>query len=129
MTLSDTSYNKTQELFHNYKKINIRNKSRPIFDKLWMIFLTSQKIIYPVKKQRKFKPQMNEKHFQLDKKLFQAAWKIDFLNYLKTTWKGPMYISTFDLTITFQNTKDYKNCLRIWIFTWKFKTRVSQNLA
>ena len=33
---------------------------------------------------KKFRPQMNEKHFQLDKKLFRQPEKIDFLNYLKT---------------------------------------------
>ena len=31
---------------------------------------------------------MNEKHFQLYKKLFRQPEKTDLLNYLKTTWKG-----------------------------------------
>ena len=70
--------------------MHLTNKFRQIFDKIWIFFFTSQKIIHPVKKLRKFRPQMNEKHFQLDKKLFRQPEKIEFLNYLKTTWKGPM---------------------------------------
>ena len=47
-------------------------------------FLNSQKTVHPLEKQSKFRPQRNEKHFQLDKKLFRQPEKIELLNYLKT---------------------------------------------
>ena len=76
-------------LKHKCYFINIKNtQTKEIqtnFLQNIMIFLTSQTIIHPVEKQRKFKPQMNDKHFQLGKKIFRQPEKRDFLNHMKTT--------------------------------------------
>ena len=76
---------KHKNYFITMKKIHKRNEFRPIFDKTWMIFLTSQKIVHPVKKHQKWTTSFFSKT-----KNFSGSWKNQLFELTENHMKRPI---------------------------------------